>query len=218
MKLIALLPLFSYVLVTQVAGQKLTSLRSPEGTLIKDEAPLDNKEALLSKYGIAVKGDLKGLEDVDIELDEETLTQLQKGEELNPKEGIVLEIVDQGVVISGGQTFELAGPNKELSEKTVQEVDSLFTNARGCPQRPGFGYVNDGYLTIRVGWWFRFRVSCRERCCARQWQCVGNQCRLSCGRFTYIVRTNSFFCCSISGRTVDPFPFGRCANRFLCAA
>jgi hypothetical protein len=221
MKLIALLPLFSYVLVAQVAGQKV--LRSKEGSslskeeaLILKEAPMDRKEALLSKYGIEVKGSAKGLEEVDIEVEEEESNEVQKQEmSKGSSEKITLEIEENGVVISPDQTFKSVGPNETLL-KEAKLPDFLYARWR-CPSRPGFGYANDSVLTVRL-FGFRFRFTCRERCCARQWQCSGNTCTLSCGRFTYRVRTNGFVCCSISGRTVDPFPLGRCATRFLCAA
>lgn len=223
MKLITLLPIFSYVLVTQVAGQKVTSLRSAEGESLKKVLPVEplgENQKLLTQYGIRLSGDLKGLEEVQIEVvPEKSSTEGPVGK----SQDVTLVIEENGEVISSGQTFGGAGPNEKLLEETEgtfykNQVDFLsVVSRRRCPSRPGFGYANDSFLTIRI-FGFRFNIRCGERCCARQWQCIGNQCRWSCGRFTYTVVTNYFVCCSISGRTVDPFPFGRCANRFLCAA
>ena len=186
--------------------------------IIRPGELLDTNQELLTNYGITLSGDLKGLEIVQIDVVQETMNQ---GENF---EDVWLNIEEDGEVISPDSTFAGAGPNVKLLHETEDtsyesKVDFLSParNRRSCPTRTGFGYANDSILTIRI-FGYRFNIRCGEDCCARQWQCANGQCRWSCGRYTYTVRTNHFICCSISGRTVYPFPSGNCANRFLCAA
>ena len=186
--------------------------------IIRPDELLDTNQELLTNYGITLSGDLKGLEIVQIDVVQETMNQ---GEEF---EDVWLNIEEDGEVISPDSTFAGAGPNVKLLHETEDtsyesKVDFLSPGGyrRSCPTRTGFGYANDSILTIRI-FGYRFNIRCGEDCCARQWQCANGQCCWSCGRYTYTVRTNHFICCSISGRTVYPFPSGNCANRFLCAA
>ena len=95
-----------------------------------------------------------------------------------------------------------------------------------CPTFSNSGFANDAciFVRVRVGPFnFLLRLCCREKCCARAWSCFDNECVLACSNFNFIrIQTfsapNVSVCCYINGRTVQPFPFGKCADRFLCAA
>lgn len=227
MKLFALLLVISQCLVAPVLGTDEKDYKELRGTTtIRDEDSGNNKAFfdevtpdILEKFGIKIEGDSAGLEGLSAQFYDIDYAMREK-EEKGKQSGATITIT------KGSDSFvppDTKVQDLELSKDAI-DFDSSDNQSAGlpyfqsCKDIYGFGYANNAAIYLST-FWFKVKFDCREKCCAREWKCNGNTCRLSCGFYTITINPFSFFsCCRIYGRTVNPFPYGVCANRFLCSA
>jgi len=112
--------------------------------------------------------------------------------------------------------LELLSPKKKDSTSGGNNIRGL--QRFHCPQHWDSGISNDVALTIK-GLFFKIRITCGEKCCARMWECRKRTCIITCSKFAVKVTTKPFLsCCNISGRETV-IPDGPCFNDpSLCSA
>jgi len=170
---------------------------------------------LLRRFGIIIEGDTSGLEGLSAEFSDIDYAKWDG----DATATLELKMAETSFVPPDTKVEDLGVDEKELeaafrSDLSLTKYPPVL---QSCPDINGFGYANNVAIYLWTPW-FKMKLDCKEKCCIRQWQCNGNTCRVTCG--FYSISINPWFksCCRIYGRSISPFPYGKCADRFLCSA